>query len=119
MTDPTIRLLHDLIAVDSVIEDPELEAEARETFRRPAYELAEEHPLVRAMEASVSASGLRPVRGAMTFWTDAAVLGEAGIPSVIFGPGGAGLHGIDEYVRVEEVLACREAFVSLIRSWCA
>ena len=100
-------------------EDPKLEAEARELFRRPAYELAEAHPLVQAMEASVSACGLRPARGAMTFWTDAAVLGEAGIPSVIFGPGGAGLHGIDEYVRVEEVLACREVFVRLIRSWCA
>ena len=29
----------------------------------------------------------------MSFWTDAAVLGAAGIPTVLFGPGGAGLHG--------------------------
>ena len=36
----------------------------------------------------------------MSFWTDAAVLGGAGIPSVLFGPGGAGLHSIEEYVEV-------------------
>jgi acetylornithine deacetylase len=100
-------------------EDAELEAEAREILRRPPYALAEDHPFLAAMESSLSACGLAPTRAAMTFWTDAAVLGEAGIPSVIFGPGGAGLHGLDEYVRVEEVLACREVFVDLVRSWCA
>ena len=36
----------------------------------------------------------------MSFWTDAAVLGSAGIPSVLFGPGGAGLHSVEEYVEV-------------------
>ena len=35
----------------------------------------------------------------MTFWTDAAILGAAGIPAVIFGPGGAGLHSTEEYVH--------------------
>ena len=34
----------------------------------------------------------------MSFWTDAAILGGAGIPSVLFGPGGAGLHSLEEYV---------------------
>ena len=119
--EPPGAALEEVEAILGVLrtEDPELEAEAREIFRRPAYELAEDHPLIRAMETSVSACGLRAARGAMTFWTDAAVLGEAGIPSVIFGPGGAGLHGIDEYVLVEEVLACREVFVDLAQSWCA
>src|SRR4029078_5005315 len=37
---------------------------------------------------------------AMTFWTDAAVLGAAGIPSVLFGPAGAGLHSAEEYVEI-------------------
>jgi len=45
-----------------------------------------------------------PKRAGMTYWTDAAILGQAGIPSVIFGPGGAGYHGLEEYVRVEDVL---------------
>jgi len=53
----------------------------------------------------------------MSFWTDAAVLGSVGIPSVLFGPGGAGLHSTEEYVNVDDVLACREALVALARAW--
>jgi acetylornithine deacetylase len=43
----------------------------------------------------------------MSFWTDAAILGSAGIPSVLFGPGGAGLHSLEEYVTLADVIACR------------
>jgi acetylornithine deacetylase len=53
----------------------------------------------------------------MSFWTDAAVLAEAGIPSVLFGPGGAGLHSTDEYVNVADVLSCRDALVRLAEGW--
>ena len=49
----------------------------------------------------------------MSFWTDAAILGEAGIPSVLFGPGGAGLHNTEEHVNVADVLACRDALAGL------
>jgi acetylornithine deacetylase len=53
----------------------------------------------------------------MTFWTDAAVLAAAGTPSVLFGPGGAGLHSVEEYVRIADVLACRDTLVALVRDW--
>ena len=53
----------------------------------------------------------------MTFWTDAAILGGAGIPAVLFGPGGAGLHGAEEYVRVEDVRRCRDALAALARDF--
>ena len=53
----------------------------------------------------------------MSFWTDAAILGGAGIPSVLFGPGGAGLHSIEEYVKVADVIACRDALAALALDW--
>jgi acetylornithine deacetylase len=53
----------------------------------------------------------------MTFWTDAAVLGAAGTPSVLFGPGGAGLHSVVEYVQIDDVIACRDALAALVREW--
>ncbi|HKE88185.1 MAG TPA: M20/M25/M40 family metallo-hydrolase, partial [Vicinamibacterales bacterium] len=59
--------------------------------------------------------GTSPARVGMTFWTDAAILGTAGIPSVLFGPGGAGLHSPEEYVFVEDVRRCRDALVELVR----
>ena len=58
-----------------------------------------------------------PVIG-MSFWTDAAVLSEAGIPSILYGPTGAGLHSIEEWVDVQSVLTCRDALVRLARDWC-
>jgi acetylornithine deacetylase len=49
----------------------------------------------------------------MSFWTDAAILGDAGIPTVLFGPGGAGLHSVEEYVLVQDVEACRDVLAEL------
>jgi acetylornithine deacetylase len=61
----------------------------------------------------------RPTQTAgASFWTDAAVLDHAGIPSILFGPGGAGLHSTEEYVIVEDVLACRAALARLARVFC-
>jgi acetylornithine deacetylase len=45
-------------------------------------------------------------------------MGFAGIPSVLFGPGGAGLHSIEEYVNLEDVAICREALARLARIVC-
>jgi acetylornithine deacetylase len=52
----------------------------------------------------------------MSFWTDAAILAGAGIPSVLFGPGGAGLHSREEYVNVEDVRVCRDVLVETVRA---
>ena len=51
----------------------------------------------------------------MTFWTDAAILGAAGIPAAIFGPGGAGLHSTEEYVILDDVHKCCAALTALAR----
>jgi acetylornithine deacetylase len=99
-------------------EDPEFEAKATLLFGRPPYEIPAEHELPCALEATVARAGLATKLTGMTFWTDAAILGNAGIPSVVFGPGGAGLHGIEEYVLVDEVLACRNALADLARTFC-
>ena len=100
-------------------EDPEFTASAKFLFHRPPYETPAEHALPSLIETAVTRQGRKPERGGMTFWTDAAVLGHAGIPSVVFGPGGAGLHSISEYVLADDVLACRDALVELATDFCA
>jgi acetylornithine deacetylase len=101
-------------------DDPQFEANARFMFGRPPYEIATENELLKVLETTVS--HLYPQRASSrtcaTFWCDAAILGHAGIPSVVFGPGGDGLHGVEEYVRVDDVLACRDALVELARRYC-
>ena len=47
-----------------------------------------------------------------------ATLAAAGIPSVLFGPGGAGLHSTEEYVNIADVLSCRDTLARLAKGWC-
>ena len=99
-------------------EDSEFEASARFLFGRPPYETPVDHPLPEMLENSIKCAGHQTKREGMTFWTDAAILGNAGIPSVIFGPGGAGLHSIEEYVIADEVIICRDALYELALNFC-
>jgi acetylornithine deacetylase len=100
-------------------DDPRFRSQVRQLFSRPAYEIPRNHELPGSLAAAVEACG-RPaavVSGA-TFWTDAAILGGAGIPSVLYGPGGAGLHSIEEYVILDDVIACRNALAELVVRFC-
>jgi acetylornithine deacetylase len=99
-------------------EDPEFEADARQVFGRGAYEIDAASQLPTLLIDAAKAAGCAATVSGMTFWTDAAILAEAGIPSVLFGPGGAGLHSIEEYVILEDVLKCRDALANLARAWC-
>lgn len=91
-------------------DDATFRAAARLLFTRAPYVTPPDFPLLPLLGARE--------RRAMTFWTDAAILGASGIPSIVFGPGGAGLHSVEEYVRTGEVLACADALVALATSFC-
>jgi len=82
------------------------------TAYRPAYALDPAHALPAALGRALTTSGRSGDPGGMSFWTDAAILAGAGIPSVLFGPGGAGLHSVEEYVNVADVIACRDILVA-------
>lgn len=99
-------------------EDAEFAATVEFLFGRPPYETPSEHPMPQMLETAVKRAGHETKRTGMTFWTDAAILGEAGIPSVVFGPGGAGLHSIEEYVIADEVVLCRDALCELVKNFC-
>lgn len=112
-----------LLEVENILralreEDREFEGSAKLVFERSSYEIPAQNELPELLENALRKLNRKSSRGGLTFWTDAAILGEAGIPTVIFGPGGAGLHSVEEYVLMEEVLACREALVELARAFC-
>jgi acetylornithine deacetylase len=98
-------------------DDPEFDASARLMFARPPYEVPSAHELPHALAHASAAIGLQSNQIGMSFWTDAAILGGAGIPSVLFGPGGAGLHSTEEYVIAADVTACRDALAELALAW--
>ncbi len=94
-------------------EDPQFDGAASLTFSRPAYEIPEGDALPGTIARVAADLGVTADVAGMSFWTDAAILGAAGIPSVLFGPGGAGLHSPEEYVRVADVIACRDVLAAL------
>ena len=96
-------------------EDPDFKAASKVMFARTPYEVTSDHELPKAM-LRAAGSTLAPI--GMSFWTDAAILGDAGIPSILYGPMGAGLHSTEEWVNIQSVLKCRDALVELARDWC-
>jgi acetylornithine deacetylase len=112
------RVEAETILAELKLADPDFDGEARLVFGRDAYEIDAASPLPGLLEEAAGAVGCATSIAGMTFWTDAAILGAAGIPSVLFGPGGAGLHSIEEYVVVDDLCRCRDALARLARMWC-
>ncbi|KAL4949122.1 hypothetical protein BDW69DRAFT_203046 [Aspergillus filifer] len=77
-------------------------AEPRATLTRPPHKITSNHPLISAVIRCVeTVSAKSPRVQSVPFWCDAALLSEAGIPAVVFGPSGHGLHGKEEWVELE------------------
>lgn len=100
-------------------EDTDFDASARQLLTRPPHEIADDHPLCGELRRILLRRGLDDTPTGMSFWTDAAILGGAGTPALLFGPTGAGLHGRDEYVEIDSVSICRDTLVELIRAFTA
>ena len=52
------------------------------------------------------------------YWTDAALLAEAGMESVLIGPAGAGLHSAVEWVDLESVYDLAEILTETAVLYC-
>jgi acetylornithine deacetylase len=76
-------------------------------------------PLVRALAEALGAAGEgAPVAG-MSAWTDAALLNEAGIPAICFGPGDIALaHAAEEWVAIDEIARATRVLDGLVSHWC-
>jgi acetylornithine deacetylase len=76
-------------------------------------------PIVRALDAALRAAGETVRIEGMSAWTDAAILNNAGIPAVCFGPGDITLaHAAEEYVIIDEIERATTVLTGLARQWC-
>jgi acetylornithine deacetylase len=87
-------------------------ASARVTFARGPFELGTDDELARVVARSAGAGRLDGV----AFWTDAALFGEAGIPTVVFGPRGAGAHATEEWVELASLERCAAVYLDAARA---
>jgi acetylornithine deacetylase len=100
--------------------DSSFNAVLRRGIDRSPLETPEEAEIVQTI-LSASSKVLHhpaPIAG-VQFWTDAAVLSAAGIPSVLFGPAGSGAHAVVEWVDLASVKACTQIYLETAMNFCA
>lgn len=98
---------------------PEFTAEVRlRTAQRPS-DVPVDAPVVERLRAALEAEGMKVRVEGLSAWTDAALLNEAGIPAVCFGPGDISLaHAAEEFVPVAEIEQCTRVLGRVVRDWC-
>ena len=82
-------------------------------------EVPPDAPIVRRLRRALERENV-PVRiEGFSAWTDAALLNEAGIPAICFGPGDISMaHAAEEFVPVEEIGLATRVLARVVREWC-
>lgn len=90
------------------------------TLLREPFEVESDARIVRlAVEHARRALGREPVVAGAPYWTDAALLQAAGIPTLVLGPAGEGLHAADEHVDLASVAVLEAILDGVIAGFCA
>jgi acetylornithine deacetylase len=98
---------------------PVFSADVNLMFSQPPSDVPSSAPIVRALADQLRERGMSVTSSGMSAWTDAALLNEAGIPAICFGPGDMALaHAAEEYIEVREIQQATEILVALARGWC-
>ena len=94
--------------------------ELRLGLARDPFEVERDAAVVGAMgRAAREVTGAEARIYGETYWMDAALIQAAGVPTVVFGPAGAGAHSVEEWVDLASVQACSDALVAAARELCA
>ena len=89
-------------------------------LNRGPFEVPETEPIVATLDrVAAKALGRKPTRRGEPFWTDCAILKEAGIPCVMFGADGAGAHAATEWTTVELVRTLADILADTAIEFCS
>ena len=101
------------------IKDDQFKAKSDVFFFRPAYEISPDQPIVQTLSRACAATlNASPKFEGMWAWLDSAILAQAGIPTVIFGPSGDGAHAVVEYVDAASVTTTTRILIRSIIDFC-
>ena len=99
--------------------DPEFQASRRTLLVREPFEIDQEDKFVSLVaQAAAEMLGEPATIGGASYWADSAFIAAAGIPTVLFGPGGEGAHAIDEWVSLSDSEAVVHTLVRLATRFC-
>ena len=100
--------------------DPGLEAQQRTFLVREPFEIGPDAPLVEVLHAAAEeVLQEAPTIGGASYWADAAFIAAAGIPTVLFGPGGEGAHATEEWVSLSDTEAVARTLTGVATRICA
>lgn len=99
--------------------DPAFSATVSRGLARPPFEIGRDEPVVTALRQAASARmGASPAWRGEPFWTDCAILQQAGIPCVMFGVDGTGAHAATEWASVKSIGALAEILTDTAVDFC-
>ena len=100
--------------------DSTFKARVKTSMVREPFEVSLDEPIVRTVQSKATAIlGREPGEIGQTGWMDSALLSAAGIPTVVFGPGGEGAHAVVEWSNLEHVERCAEILAAVAEEFCA
>lgn len=99
--------------------DPDLVAEQRTLLVREPFEVDPDSELVEVVRAAAIEKGAPEALSGASYWADAAFIAAAGIPTVMFGPGGEGAHAAEEFVSIPDTVGVAETLIAVAERFCA
>jgi len=100
-------------------EDPELAVESRTLLVREPFEVAPDAEIVNEVSAVAALNGVSPAIEGASYWADSGFIAAAGIPTVLFGPSGAGAHETEEWVSISDTETVARTLIETARRLCA
>jgi acetylornithine deacetylase len=98
---------------------PDFDASVTLDLARSASDVPHDAPIVRALAATMEARRESARLEGMSAWTDAAILNDAGIPAICFGPGDISLaHAAEEWTETAEIERAADVLTELALRWC-
>jgi len=99
--------------------DPELVVARRTLLHREPLEVDPGAEIVAAVRAAAtSIAGREPLVAGASYWADSGFIAAAGIPTVLFGPGGEGAHAIEERVSLRDTEVVARTLVEVASRFC-
>jgi acetylornithine deacetylase len=98
---------------------PEFDARVTLSTAQLPSDVPVDSPIVERLRGALEREQLPVKIEGLSAWTDAALLNEAGIPTICFGPGDIALaHSAEEFVPIDEIALATRVLTRVVREWC-
>lgn len=96
-------------------QDKTFKATIKQVIWRNPYEISKDAAIVKSLSESIFNI---PEYIGHTWWEDSGLFGEAGIPTVIVGPKGGGIHQLEEWVELDSVFDLSKILLQTAVNFC-